>query len=142
MMAGARSLAFAAASAVAAGACHSSLPEPAPALQPSNAYVEVPYPPPAALVETVPRRPSEGALWIDGQWSWDGQHWVWNSGGWVAPPPGGRFARWQLRLEPDGRMKFAGPSWRDASGRELPPARVLAAARGETASQTLPVRCR
>jgi len=120
--------------------CRGSLPQPAAAPQPDNAFVRVPYPPPPARVETAPKRPTAAALWVDGQWSWDGQ-WTWMPGGWVIPPPGGRLARWALRLEASGRLEFAPASWRDASGRELPPARVVAAALGEASNQTLPVRC-
>lgn len=122
--------------------CHSSrLPQPASAPQPQNAYVTVPYPPPAARVETLPKRPRLDAVWIDGQWSWDGQRWQWVAGAWVLPPPGGRFARWSIVLLRDGQLLFAPASWRDASGRELPPARVLATAVGEEQSGTMRGRC-
>jgi hypothetical protein len=103
--------------------------------------MDVPYPPPAAHVEAVPSKPSKTALWVDGQWSWDGERWAWSPGGWVEPPPDARLARWQLRLQPDGQLKFAAASWRDASGRELRPPHVLVRASGEEASETIPLRC-
>jgi hypothetical protein len=123
-------------------ACRASLPQPASAPQPDNAFVEVPYPPPAAHVERLPARPSSEALWVDGQWSWAGGEWAWVPGAWVAPSPGSRFARWQLRLEADGQLKFAGSSWRDASGHETAPPRVLATALGEESGEPLPMQCR
>ncbi len=123
-------------------ACRASLPQPAAAPQPDHAFVDVPYPPPAARVERIPGRPSSDALWIDGQWSWDGEQWAWEPGAWVAPAPESRFARWQLRLDADGRLKFAGPSWRDASGRETAPPRILAVAAGEKTGEPLPTQCR
>jgi hypothetical protein len=136
----ASSIAIAWAAALLAG-CGASLPRPAAAPQPDSAFVEVPYPPPPAVVETVPPRPSPGALWIDGQWSWGSDQWVWSAGGWVAAPPGARFAQWQLRLGADGRLTFAASSWRDAAGREMQGVRVLAAAQGERATEALPGRC-
>lgn len=126
------------ASAVAVCACGSSLPQPATAPQPPNAFVTVPYPPPAARVETLPARPSPEAVWTDGQWAWDGTRWQWTAGAWVLAPPGGRFAPWAFELEHDGRLMFAPASWRDRSGRALPPPRVLAVAVGEERTE----RCR
>jgi hypothetical protein len=138
-----RALAVAAAmaSTLALGACHSSFPQPATGPQPENAFVTVPYPPPAARVEALPKRPSREAVWVDGQWSWDGTRWTWVPGAWVVPPPEGRFARWELRLLRDGQLLFARASWRDRSGRELPPVRVLAIAMGRKQNGTMPVRC-
>jgi hypothetical protein len=121
--------------------CSSALPHPPEAPQPSDAFVDVPYPPPAGHVETVPARPSRTALWIDGQWSWDGERWEWRPGGWVAPDPGARFARWQIRIQADGQLRFAGASWRDAGGHLLRPPHVLVTASGEETSESTPVQC-
>jgi hypothetical protein len=129
------------AGALGLAACQASLPQPPAAPQPETAFVDVPYPPPAARVETVPAKPSHDALWIDGQWSWDGHEWAWSPGGWVEAPRGASFARWQLRLERDGQLQLAAPSWRDASGRELPAPRFLARASGETAGESSAERC-
>ncbi len=123
-------------------ACGGSIPEPAIAPQPDAAFVEVPYPPPAARVETMPARPAGDTSWVDGQWSWEGEHWTWLAGAWVIPPAGGRFAPWALRLGPDGHLTFAAASWRDAEGRALPPPRVVAPAITEGYGSALPVRCR
>jgi hypothetical protein len=128
--------------ALGLAACRAALPQPPGAAQPESAFFDVPYPPPAAHVETVPAKPSGEASWIDGQWSWGGDEWVWSPGGWVAAPRGAGFARWQLRLERGGRLQFAGPSWRDAAGRELPPARFLARAQGDMARESSSEPCR
>src|SRR6185312_10018059 len=105
----------------AAGGCGASLPQPARAPQPANAFVDVPYPPPAGRVEVLPARPSPDAVWIDGQWIWDGANWAWDDGGWAVPPEGARYARSEVRRLADGRLEFAPGSWRDATGREIPP---------------------
>jgi hypothetical protein len=123
-----------------APACAAGLPRPPTAPQPESAFTDVPYPPPAARVETVPAQPAGGGVWVDGQWSWDGSHWDWVPGGWVEPAHGARFAPWALRMQPDGRLRFASAAWRDETGRELPPPVVLAPAEGVDV-RALPLRC-
>ena len=108
--------------------CGGGLPEPESAVQPSNAFIAVAYPPPPAHVESVPPKPTGAAVWIDGQWLWDGRSWIWTSGGWVVPERGERFARWELRREVDGRLSFAPPSWRGRSGEEVVAPTVLSSA--------------
>ncbi|MEI9948565.1 MAG: hypothetical protein WDO74_06155 [Pseudomonadota bacterium] len=96
-------------------ACSTSLPEPLPARQPRSEYLPVPYPPPAAFAEVVPPRPNGDALWIDGHWAWRGGTFVWERGGWVAPPAGSRFAHWRIRYAQDGTLMFAEEVWYDAN---------------------------
>jgi hypothetical protein len=92
--------------------CGSSLPAPQAAQHPLAAYIEVPYPPPAALAETVPERPSQaGAVWIDGEWAYHGQAFVWLRGGWVVPPPRSSFAAWRSWYRRDGRLMMAPGTW-------------------------------
>lgn len=96
-------------------ACGSSLPAPSSAEHPLSAFVEVPYPPPAALAETVPARPERpGVVWLDGEWSYHGHAYVWRRGGWVVPPPGSRFAAWQVWYRRDGRLMMAPGTWYDS----------------------------
>ncbi len=52
------------------------------------------YPPPPARVEFVPKSPKDGAVWLDGEWTWQGQRWAWKSGRWVAPPANAKFSPW------------------------------------------------
>jgi hypothetical protein len=111
-------------------ACSStSLPAPSVAQHPLAAFREVPYPPPAALAETVPERPDRpGLVWIDGEWVFHGSSFVWRRGGWVAPPPMGRFAPWQAWYRRDGRLMLASGTWYDAKNQRIrrPPAAVPA----------------
>jgi hypothetical protein len=101
-------------------ACGSSLPAPDATRHPLSAYVEVPYPPPAALAETVPERPARpGVVWIDGEWSFHGRAYVWRRGGWVAPPTASRFAPWQTWYRRDGRLMMAPGTWYDAKNQRL-----------------------
>jgi hypothetical protein len=129
-------------SLVVALGCGSSLPRLPAATQPDDAFVDVPYPPPAAHVEQLPPKPSARAVWVDGQWVWNGG-WVWTPGAWVAVPGNARFAPWALRRTTDGQLQFAAAAWRDPTGRELRGGpRVLATARGEEDEATIPARCR
>ena len=102
-----------------------SLPQPRLGGQPERAFVEVPYPPPAGKVEMVPPPPRRDAVWIDGQWLWQGHRWVWQLGGWVVPPRGARFSPWETRRLGDGQLVFAPAAWRDDSGREIAPPAIL-----------------
>jgi hypothetical protein len=79
-------------------------------------------------MEVLPPRP-EGALWLDGQWSWQATRWHWEPGGWVAPPPAGTyFAPWAIARRSDGALLFAGARWRDADGRDVDAPPLLARA--------------
>lgn len=110
-------------------ACGGSLPAPSTTEHPLSAYVEVPYPPPAALAETVPEPPSRGnVVWIDGEWRYHGQSFVWRRGGWVVPPPAGRFAAWRTWYRRDGRLMMAPGAWYDAKHERLRPPEPIAPA--------------
>ncbi|MEO8177555.1 MAG: YXWGXW repeat-containing protein [Deltaproteobacteria bacterium] len=120
------------------GACGgSSLPDPDSAQHPANAFVEVPYPPPAALVEVVPDRPDRGAVWVDGNWAWRGRYYVWQRGGWVHAPENGAYASWQAYLARDGRLLFAPGTWYDAQQQPLDAPTLLKVARTPPNQATL-----
>jgi WXXGXW repeat (2 copies) len=104
---------------VLGSACGSSLPGPESATHPSTSFVEVPYPPPAALVEVVPKRPDGNAVWVDGSWAWRGRSYVWQRGGWVHAPEDAAYAGWQASLAADGRLLFAPGAWYDAARRPV-----------------------
>jgi hypothetical protein len=95
--------------------CGGLLPTPETTQHPLAAYVEVPYPPPAALAETVPPRPARaGVVWIDGEWIYHGDAYAWRRGGWVVPPaPTSRFAPWRAWYRRDGRLMMARGTWYD-----------------------------
>jgi hypothetical protein len=106
--------------------CGATLPQPGFAAPPAEAYVEVPYPPPAALSELIPPPPREaGVVFVDGSWVWRGRYYVWQRGGWVAPASGTRVTIPTLKYFPDGRASFAPARWVDAQGRLVRPPRIL-----------------
>jgi hypothetical protein len=117
-----------------ASACRSALPEPPIGPSPGEALVDVTSPPPAAHVEYVPPRPRKDAVWIDGQWTWDGS-WRWEPGGWVAPPPGARFAPWRTFRRVDGTLAFASAAWIGARGEVIASPAVLRPATSARAAQ-------
>ena len=106
--------------AFATTACGGLLPEPPLARHRPSDFREVPYPPPAALVETVPPRPDDRAVWVDGYWEFAQDNYVWRRGGWLHAPDGARMAPWAARYTADGRLLFAKSTWFDAQGRTLP----------------------
>jgi hypothetical protein len=107
-------------------ACGATLPQAVQSAPPTDAFVEVPYPPPAALSELIPRRPREpGVVYVDGSWAWRGKYYVWQRGGWVLPRPGTRATLATLRYLPDGRAFFAESGWVDARGEHVRRPRVL-----------------
>lgn len=98
--------------------CADSLPRPAIVSPPDDAYEVVPYPPPAALSEFVPERPSgRDVVWIDGSWVFRGNYYVWQRGGWVENPEGAAFAQWKVRYTKDGRVEYAPSAFRDPAGK-------------------------
>lgn len=111
--------------------CASSLPLPPEAKHPARAFIEVPYPPPAALVETVPASPAgcNDCVWVDGHWIWRGRYYVWQRGGWLRPPPETGYATWQSVFSRDGRLLFAPGAWYDKSSRQIAQPALVAVAR-------------
>ncbi|HEX2674046.1 MAG TPA: hypothetical protein VHM25_24390 [Polyangiaceae bacterium] len=108
--------------------CSGSLPTPPRGEHPLSAFVEVPYPPPAALAETVPEKPRGDAVWVDGEWNFHGEGYVWRRGGWVATPQGSHFAPWQAWYRSDGRLMMARGSWYDDKQQRLRPPKPIASA--------------
>ena len=103
------------------------LPAPPYTGHPTSALAEIPYPPPPARVETVPLRPRQtGAVWIDGEWTWQVRRWAWKPGRWVRPPPNARFAPWTTVRDRVGTLYLAGGAWRGPSGAEVPEPEPLA----------------
>jgi hypothetical protein len=102
--------------------------------------VEVPYPPPAALAETVTRRPKQsGAVWVEGSWDFRGKTYSWQRGGWTVPPANARFARSDVAYPLDGRVLFAPGTWYDAKGNildQLQPIVPAATPRNDYTSET------
>jgi hypothetical protein len=114
---------------VFAASCVGRLPHPPYAKQPTASLTVVGYPPPPARVEFVPASPAKGAVWIDGEWVWQGRRWAWRLGRWVQPPAGARFSPWTTVRGDDGTTYYAPGAWRDAEGQELAAPGALATAR-------------
>ena len=125
------------ATVVAVGAgCSSTLERPPYGRHPTSALLLVPFPPPPARVEFVPESPGDGAVWLDGEWSWRGRQWGWKYGRWVQPPAGATWAPWTTVRDRDANLYFASGVWRNARGAELPEPRVLA--RGRATEEDVP----
>jgi hypothetical protein len=101
-----------------AAGCSPTLAHPPYAPQPQSALVEVGMPLPPGRVETIPRRPSDATVWIDGEWAWRRGRWAWLPGRWVEPPTRATFSPWAFVRGADGRLWYAPGAWRDA-GRAL-----------------------
>ncbi len=114
--------------AVALWACVSELPTPHYVAQPASALVHVHTPPPPARVETVPAKPASGAVWLDGEWAWQGRKWAWRRGQWVMPPSGAKYSPWTQTRDLNGDVWFASGAWRNAAGEEVTPPEALAVA--------------
>ena len=104
--------------------CGSSLPGPLLVTHPKSAFVEVPYPPPAALVEAVFLSPDSPLVWLDGYWTWQGQYYTWVRGGWVFVSAGEAFAPWQSICTRNGRLMFAPSAWYAAAGVRIHPPEI------------------
>jgi len=76
--------------------------------------VYAPVLPPPPQVEVIPPPPMANAVWIGGQWAWNGQIWLWVRGGWRFAPGVSlqwRLPRWvmeggRVRLEPGGWVQI------------------------------------
>lgn len=116
---------------VCCGAPH--LRAPTYVQHPSTALTTViPFPPPPARTEIVPASPNEEAVWLDGEWSWQGKRWAWKTGRWVIPPKDAAFSPWTAARTSNGTLYFAPGTWRDAKGNPIadPPSLGRASARG------------
>jgi len=97
----------------------SATPGPSYTKHPTSALIEVPYPPPPARVEAVPKQPNGDAIWIDGEWTWQTRRWAWKPGRWIKPPTNAKFAPWTQVRNPVGTLYFASGVWRDSKGEEV-----------------------
>jgi hypothetical protein len=111
-------------------ACGASrLPAPPYVRQPTEALLQAGYPPPPARVEFIPSEPRDGAVWIDGEWTWQGRRWAWKTGRWVSPPPNAAYSPWTSVRDSVGTLYVAEGRWRDKSGNDLPDPPPLALGR-------------
>lgn len=116
-----------AAAMLACGAAR--LPAPAYVQQPTSALEPVTFPPPPARVEYVPQIPKDSAVWIDGEWSWQGRRWAWKPGRWVTPPENAKYSPWTAARDKLGNLYVAEGRWRGPDGGELEDPKPLALGR-------------
>lgn len=77
---------------------------------PGPEEVEVAPPPPIA--ELRPAIPFAGAIWIGGDWHWDGHRHVWIAGRWSAARPGQDWAPGHWAKGPRGHWHHVPGHWR------------------------------
>jgi hypothetical protein len=99
--------------------CAAHLPGPARSALPNTGFITVPYEPPPGRVEMVPAQPRRGAVWIDGEWTWNNRRWEWIPGRWVLAPPNCSYSPWVIVRSSDATLHFAPASWRDARGNPI-----------------------
>lgn len=63
--------------------------------------------------------PGEGAVWIDGEWTWQGRRWSWRPGRWVMPREGTGYAPWTTVRDDNGTLFVAQGVWRDDGGAQV-----------------------
>jgi len=114
---------------VGIAACGSRLPHPTYSPQSSSALSEVTFPPPPARAELVPPRPSDDAVWIDGEWLWRRRQWAWNPGRWVVAPAGATYSPWAAVRGEDGTLYYAPGQWHDSDGGALADPQPVAVAK-------------
>ena len=121
-------------------ACGDSIRTPAYVRQPTAALVEVPYPPPPARAEEVPKPPKDdaNAVWVDGEWVWQTRRWAWKPGRWVTMPGGVRFSPWTTVRDPTGTLYVASGVWRNDKGEEVDEPAVLEIGKSAAASIVTP----
>lgn len=91
-------------------------------------FILVPRPPPVVPVEVQPPQPLSDAVWVHGQWTWEGDRWQWKSGGWVVPLEGATLSVWAYSYQADGQVRFWPPTWLDAENRPITEPKTLASA--------------
>lgn len=101
-------------------ACASRIPVAKRTQGRSESYVAVPLPPPPLRPEHVPPKPDGDAVWVDGEWDWDGARYRWTNGAWVVPPSGARLAPWAVVRREDGQLFYAPSVWYDERGSAIP----------------------
>jgi hypothetical protein len=114
------------------------LPAPPYVQQPTAALARADYPPPPARVEYIPTIPSAKAVWLDGEWTWQGTRWAWKPGRWVLPPENAKFSPWTGTRDQQGNFYVAEGKWRGPDGGDVADPKPLAIARTRGGSVTDP----
>lgn len=105
--------------AVAAVGCGFTVPTPKTGPHESEEPIEVPFPPPPARVELIPKPPEakkKVAVWVDGAWEWKGHRWVWLAGDWEVPQPNSYYAPPMTVRLSDGTLAYFPGAWKGVAG--------------------------
>jgi hypothetical protein len=100
--------------------CGRSLPQPELATHPeASEWIPIDYPPPPARPEHIDQelaeqRATQGCVWIDGHYRFQGRGWRWVSGGFYRPPEGCGYApavtTWIAEKRGD-QLYYRAPGW-------------------------------
>lgn len=99
--------------AVMVTSCAPQTPVPPVAPHTGDTPLPVPYPPPAPRAQEIGRQPSETAVWVDGQWRWDGGGYAWLAGAWVEPRPGWAYAPPTVVRLRNGELLYYEGKWKE-----------------------------
>ena len=69
------------------------------------------------------------AVWIDGEWQWQGRRWAWAYWTMGTGRPRTNFAPWMMVRSADGAVYYAAGTWRDARHEEVAEPAALATGR-------------
>lgn len=95
--------------------CEAPLRTPPSGPFPLNArFSIVEFPPPPALVQSLPEDPGPACAWVDGYYTWQGRRWIWVKGGWMKLTPGCYRTDSAMAWVPTDSgaiLYYAEPSW-------------------------------
>lgn len=104
--------------------CAPALRTPPTGPFPLNArFSIVDFPPPPALVQTVPPDPGEACSWVDGYFTWQGRRWVWIPGAWSTLLPDCYRTPAAMAWVPTDSgaiLYYAEPAWNLRAGQTTP----------------------
>ncbi len=103
--------------AIALGGCGASVPLPREGNHAGDPPVIVPEPPPPPRIEVVPTAPEgmRDAVWISGQWAWEGRRWAWREGRWETQEKGATYAPPRIVYLADRQIGWFAGKWRKPS---------------------------
>jgi hypothetical protein len=95
--------------------CGYTVPTPKTGPHTRGEPVAVPYPPPPAKPEVIPKPPKgmeSSSVWVDGSWDWRGHRWTWTPGKWESPLPDTYYAVPTTVRMSDGTLGYFPGAWR------------------------------
>jgi hypothetical protein len=61
------------------------------------------------------------AMWVDGQWVWEGRRWIWERGRYIVKDPQACFVASRLIFHESGTILYGPGFWMTDDGRRLEP---------------------